>query len=438
MMLGARTSRAVAAAVMTAVAVVAAMVPAGAAEPGGADHAGGHDGAVSATVNDTPFKGGSRRLAGCSIEVAVAGLQGTAGHELTATVRAVEPTGSGVVFEQEASGVLDSWTSGAVFLGDALAPYRIMPNGYHVRVSLAVDGAVISSAPYWLACGATQHEGGAWWVQFLVEWQNVDGSPAPTPALPADWGLLATSERGTASCRYGPAGQLLCTYVDDGHGEDDASDEGHGEDGEDDESCGGGDHATEPPEEEGHSGERQAEEDQAGEGHDEQSCGGGGQGQGGQGKGRVGLRVPGLGTYTVEQIGLPAGWAVDERTVGEFLARAVAGHEGGHGTSRELTHVVVNREQPLPPLPPEAPPAVPEPAVIVPVAAPAPAPPDQAAEVLGVAKQRPTLPATGREAQPLTRLGFEFIAAGSALISAGKFRGRRPNRRKATQSTLTF
>jgi hypothetical protein len=171
------------------------------------------------------------------------------------------------------------------------------PNGYHIRVTASVDETRVEGpGTFWLACGVEQHEGHSFVVQFQVDW--VDAATGQVRANLPDgldgYSLTATSSHGSATCGY-VDGALTCTYDKNGG-------EGGG--------CG----------------------DEGGGGGEDEGCGGGGMGD-------QGLKVPGLGSFTVVQTGVPAGCLPDDATLGTFTPRDIYGPDG----PKVVVHRVVNR-----------------------------------------------------------------------------------------------
>ena len=260
------------------------------------------------TVNGQPLKSGSTTLlTGCTMEVAVSGITGS--PAVAILVEAMMPTGTGTVLSVEEPFSSGSLTTGprnlATVLGDG--GFSKKANGYHLRVSVTVGDAKPASAPYWLACGAVQHSSHSVQVSLSVVWKGRNGQTTATPpgGLPRNFVLTGVSGQGSGRCRYGKSGALSCQYVV-------TTEEGSGDEGEG------------PP---------------------------------------SGVRVSGLGTYVVEETGLPRGWAPDLSTVGQFAAdpsllqwtgppededEAVSAHvlvpmAGGPPVSG---HVIVNVQQP--------------------------------------------------------------------------------------------
>jgi hypothetical protein len=176
-----------------------------------------HDGAVI-LVNGQPFHGqADPKLDGCSITLAISEL-GEGSHTVAGAVAAGEPSGEGalVAFDEAFEGT--SWTE-TWALDDLVGDLTQKPNGYRIRVEVAIDGgASATSRPFWLACGAPQ-SGDPYVVVLDKEWLDPDGGvlDGPPAALPDDWAITATSQLGSATCTY-PEGatELVCTYENKG------------------------------------------------------------------------------------------------------------------------------------------------------------------------------------------------------------------------------
>ncbi len=265
----------------------------GAAVAGTAVAAGGGGGVV-VSVNGVSLQSESR-VPGCAITATVSGV-GAGTHAVTFVAAAMEPSGTATVVnvsQTVGTGTLavgpDDLTTLAKTLGLVSAD-----NGYHIRVTVTVDGAQAFSMPMWLACGKSQHAGRSVRVQFAVVWRDAGGQSGSLPpaGLPSGYVLTAVSTHGTATCTYASGGaQLVCNYPP---GE--ASD------------------SSVPPS----------------------------------------LQVSGLGTYTVTEQGLPAGWSPDPTTVGSFAANPTlpgAGIEHAEVVAPQApavaTHTVVNVQAPL-------------------------------------------------------------------------------------------
>ncbi|MST34941.1 hypothetical protein GHK86_19710 [Acidimicrobiaceae bacterium USS-CC1] len=265
-------------------------------------------GAVTVTVNGAPLKGGgagSTLLAGCSIDVGVSGL-GAGAHRVGVTVSATEPSGSGAVVSVDEPEVTGAFDTGSRNLSTVLTGgFRRSGNGYHLRVTAAVDGVTIASAPYWLACGAVQHAGHAVQIALSVEWVDRAGKAlaGPPKGIAKSYRLDATSSQGSGRCAY-TARELVCRYR--ATTEDSTAD------------------AAAPP---------------------------------------LGVRVSGLGTYVVVEHGLPSQWSPSLATVGQFaadptirqwwavgedagVAPLVRGPSESGGGPPLIAHVVVNRQLP--------------------------------------------------------------------------------------------
>ena len=277
-------------------------------------------------INGLPLQTEGARLAGCAISVDVSGLTGTTetGVPVSLEISAVAPTvpeGTVEVLVTEQATVFEATWHREVDMTSILLDYPAKPNGYRLSVSVSIDSVEAGSITVWLACGAAQ-EGHPARILFEVAWLDARGDvPVAGPldqVMPAGWRddyrLTAASERGTASCSYPPASDVLvCAYDNPGHG-------------------------TQPgmvvP---------------GGKKHE----------------------------YTVTQTGLPLGWTVDASTLGTFLGRDTCppgeGHHGdeaaaepdeGEGSGRTCVHQVVNLRL-APPPPPPAPPPEPTPAAVV-------------------------------------------------------------------------
>ncbi len=255
------------------------------------------------TVNGNPLMGGDNtRLPGCSMEVAVTGLPADSAHTIGVNVAAMDPSGAGPVLTVTEPDVVGSFTTGSRNLAATLydGGFRKAGNGYHLRVSVSVDGTSVGAAPFWLACGAVQHGGHAVQVQFAVHWVAADGQLLTSPPKGlTTYKLTASSPQARATCRYGSGTTLVCTYV--------STEES----------------TTEPP--------------------------------------PVGLHVSGLGTFTVEEHGLPSRWAPELNTVGQFVGDPALRQWFGGGGEDEagavqplmaagaggppvIIHTVINRE----------------------------------------------------------------------------------------------
>lgn len=280
-------------------------VGAGPVAPGGRAAAAG---TVTVTVNGSAMKdggAGSTLLAGCSIDVGVSGL-GPGAHRVGVTVAATEPSGSGTVVNVEEPEVTGAFDTGSRNLSTVLADgFRRSGNGYHLRVTAAVGGVAVASAPYWLACGAVQHAGHAVQIALSVEWVDRAGKAlaGPPKGIAKSYRLDATSSQGSGRCAY-TGRELVCRYV--ATTEDSTAD------------------TAAPP---------------------------------------AGLRVSGLGTYVLVEHGLPSQWTPSLATVGQFAADPAirqwwaVGDDAGvtplvRGSSESgggpplVAHVVVNRQLP--------------------------------------------------------------------------------------------
>lgn len=273
--------------------------------------ASGGESGLAVTVNGKPMPGeGNTLLPGCTMEIGVTGFS-PGSHTVDVAVTAMGPSGSGTVLSVSEAEVSGTFTTGPRNLAGVLfdGGWVKAANGYHLRTTVIVDGAQVGSAPYWLACGAVQHVGHSVQVVFSVQWKDRAGKVTSEPprGLPISFRIAASSNQGTGTCLYAATDHLLhCTYVVTT--EEGSSDEGSGT----------------PP---------------------------------------AGLRVSGLGTYTVEEVGLPANWRPDLTTVGQFaadpglrqwmgggddssaesLALRALPHAGGPPTT---PHVIVNIERP--------------------------------------------------------------------------------------------
>ena len=270
-------------------ALLLASVALGATGAAGAADAG----VPTVTVNGVLLAGASPRVPGCSLLTDVTGIaQGD--HSVDLVVTGTDPSGTGTVIDDAAVATAGVVTFGPTDVHDVIdgLGLEMQDNGYHLLVTVSVDGAAAVSLPIWLACGAAQHQGSAVKVTFAAEWDSggAVGSPTP-PRLPPDFALVATSSMGTATCTY-PAGdaQLTCVYQ-----------------------------LTETED----------------------------------GKVPTSLKVSGLGTYTVVERNLPAGWAPDPTTVGVFAANPALPGAGGAGSMVQAAesgaatqlHTVVNVRQ---------------------------------------------------------------------------------------------
>ncbi|MCU0312141.1 MAG: hypothetical protein MUE36_14495 [Acidimicrobiales bacterium] len=286
---------------------------------------------VSISLNGRPMGGEGGKLSGCVLSVDVAGLELDAdpATEIAVTVDAMGPTvpegTDATLVDDTATTTATTWDR-AYDMTALVEPYEPKPNGYHLRVRVAINGVTAGEATVWLGCGAAQ-TGSPSRLVFAVAWQAADGTvlPAPPVGLPPGWeaafGLDASvsmGPRGTARCTYAPgSGLLTCEYDNPGHG-----------------------------------------------------------------GGKPGLVLPGnpRAEYTVAVEGAPTGWAVDPATIGTFLGRDTCprggdegGHEGGHegevstaaaeegghgeGGHGGCTHTVLLVEEP--PAPPDDEPAPP-------------------------------------------------------------------------------
>ncbi len=248
---------------------------------------------------------GSTLLAGCSIDVGVSGLDAGA-HRVGVVVAATEPSGSGTVVSIEEPDVTGAFDTGGRNLATLLAGgFARSGNGYHLRVTAAVDGTSVGSAPYWLACGAVQHASHAVQIVLSVEWVDRAGKAlaGPPKGIAKSYRLDVTSSQGSGRCAY-TGSDLVCRYATTT--EDSTAD------------------TAAPP---------------------------------------AGVRVSGLGTYTVVEHDLPAQWSPSLATVGQLAAEPTirqwwavgddvgatplvnlpAGTSGGPPL---VAHVVVNRQLP--------------------------------------------------------------------------------------------
>ncbi len=265
-------------------------------------------GTVTVTVNGSAMKGGgagSTLLPGCSIDVGVSGLAAGA-HRVGVVVAAAEPSGSGPVVSVDEPEVTGTFDTGSRNLSTLLAGgFTRSGNGYHLRVTAAVDGVAVASAPYWLACGAVQHAGHAVQIALSVEWVDRSGKvlAGPPKGIAKSYRLDATSGQGSGRCTY-TGSELVCRYI--------ATTEGSSAE------------TAAPP---------------------------------------AGLRVSGLGTYVLVEHGLPSQWSPSLATVGQFAADPairqwwavgddaevtplVRGSSGSGGGPPLVAHVVVNRQLP--------------------------------------------------------------------------------------------
>jgi len=245
------------------------------------------------TVNGVLLAGASPRVPGCSLRTDVTGIA-EGDHSVGLVVTGTEPSGTGTLIDDAAATTSGAVTFGPTDVHDVIDGLGLVmqDNGYHLLVTVSVDGATAVSLPIWLACGAAQHQGSAVRMTFAAEWDSGGAVGSPAPArLPADFALVATSSMGTATCTY-PAGdaQLTCVYQ-----------------------------LTETED----------------------------------GQVPTSLKVSGLGTYTVVERNLPAGWAPDPTTVGVFAANPTLPGAGGAGSMIQAAesggaaqlHTVVNVRQ---------------------------------------------------------------------------------------------
>ena len=267
-------------------ALLLASVAVGAAGAAGAADAG----VPTVTVNGVLLAGASPRVPGCSLLTDVTGVA-EGDHSVGLVVTGTEPSGTGTLIDVAAATSSGAATFGPTDVHDVIDGLGLVmqDNGYHLLVTVSVDGATAVSLPIWLACGAAQHQGSSVHMTFAVEWDpgGAVGS-LPPPRLPADFALVATSSMGTATCTYpAPGAPLACVYQ-----------------------------LTETED----------------------------------GKVPTSLKVGGLATYTVVERNLPAGWAPDPTTVGVFAADPALPGAGGAGSMVQAAesgpatqlHTVVN------------------------------------------------------------------------------------------------
>jgi hypothetical protein len=254
------------------------------------------------------------KIAGCSFDITMAGLNADPADSVGVKVIAWPPT----VTEETRVTLVDvtdtsadgAW-SGVFPLDEAVQQFERKGNGYHMRLELFINGDKAAMKMYWLGCGEPQ-TGNPRRMLFELDWFDSTGDPYvgdPDAVLPKGWRdaleLTASGERGTASCAF-PAGQdvLLCTYDNPGHGD------------------------------------------------------------------QPGLVLPGKPgtTYTVDLAGVPDGWLLDVDTVGTFVAdetcpKGAGGHHeeeataeedehtDGHGEGTVCTHTVTVTRQAVEPPP---------------------------------------------------------------------------------------
>ncbi|MCO8126146.1 hypothetical protein NHL50_02880 [Acidimicrobiia bacterium EGI L10123] len=236
---------------------------------------------VVVSVNGTPIDADAgQKVEGCAVVVEVTGLDPDAPPvSVGITISAVAPTvaeGSTSVLVED----VRSTEQGRLTAEYDMAPlveaagFELKTNGHRLAVAVTLDDTSVGSRELWLACGAPQ-DGEPHRIVFEVRWLDVAGQPLAVPldgTMPSGWRdayvVRASSSRGTATCTVLPgAEQLECDYDNPGHG----------------------------------SG--------------------------------PGLVVPGgkRHTYEVAQDGLPAGWQLDESTVGTFLGRETCPTDGCDG-----------------------------------------------------------------------------------------------------------
>lgn len=285
---------------MALLTILAGVLGIGTAVTESAGAEGGSGGNV-VTVNGLPLRASdSTRLPGCTLTVSVGALA-AGSHTVGVSVTAMDPSGSGKVFAATEANVEGQFSTGPQNLASVLASsFRKGGNGYHLRVSATVDGTSVGAAPFWLACGAVQHLGHSVQVVISVEWKPKGGSLSATPprGLGKRFSLSGSSGQGSAACSYKAKG-FSCRYL------------------------------------------LSTEESSSGEAPP------------------VGLRVSGLGTYTIVENNLPRGWTPQLTTVGQFAAdptlRQWTGREDEEATAHNplgllpaasgpptITHVVVN------------------------------------------------------------------------------------------------
>ena len=236
------------------------------------------------SINGTPIDADvGQKVEGCTVVVEVTGLDPDPQQvNLGVTISAVAPTvpegSTDVLVDEDLVREPSRASSERLQMDDLVDAFAIKTNGYRLAVAVTLDGASMGARELWLACGATQ-DGEPNRIVFEVQWLDPAGKSLTMPldsTMPAGWrdayAVHASSIRGTATCTIPPgAEQLVCEYVNPGHG-------------------------SEP-----------------------------------------GLVVPAgkRHTYEVAQVGLAAGWVLDESTVGTFLGRETCptggcGGGGGH------------------------------------------------------------------------------------------------------------
>lgn len=230
---------------------------------------GDGDDSIVISVNGTLLDADvGQKAGGCTVVVEVSGLDPDAAPSTVGiTVSAVAPTvpeGTTALLREDVRETVDGQLSAGYDMTNEVEAFAVKTNGYRLAVAVTVDGTSMGSRELWLACGAPQ-DGEPNRIVFEVRWLDAAGQPLAVPldtTVPSGWratyAVQASSIRGTATCTIPPgAEQLVCDYDNPGHG-------------------------SEP-----------------------------------------GLVVPAgkRHTYDVAQVGLPAGWALDESTVGTFLGR---------------------------------------------------------------------------------------------------------------------
>lgn len=181
-----------------------------------------HEGPEVVTVNGRPFHGeGSPKLEGCDLTIAVSELI-DAEHEISVEIAFTDPSGDAVLVDDDAVFTGTAWDA-TYPMTDLVAGVEPHANGYHVVITVVLDGAPQTSRPFWLLCGATD-EGNPFRIFFLKQWQTTDGevlSALPPTLDRSAFAIDVTSDRGTAHCVYPQAGdELACTYVN-GRGHED-------------------------------------------------------------------------------------------------------------------------------------------------------------------------------------------------------------------------